>query len=70
MESDLVRNLIAHYSEQEVWLRKQAATYEAGRARHLSDGRDDSAAVAEEFLHRANNMAAVIAAYRRLTSST
>jgi hypothetical protein len=66
MPFDFLKELIVHYREQEAWLRRSAAAYEIGEAKHFIGELDDSQVVAEDLLHRANNMAAMIVAYERL----
>jgi hypothetical protein len=66
MPFDFLKELIKHYREQEAWLRKSAAAYRAGETKHFVGEIDDSQIVAEDLLHRANNIAAMIVAYERL----
>jgi hypothetical protein len=66
MPFDFLKELIKHYREQEAWLRKSAAAYESGATRHFVGDIDDSQIIAEDPLHRANNIAAMIVAYERL----
>lgn len=66
MPFDLLKALIKHHREQEAWLRESAAAYESGAHKHFIGDIDDSKIIAEDLLHRANNIAATIIAYERL----